>query len=143
MAARQRLQPGCSKIPVMHRSLFFGCDQVNGGNFWQDTLERGQAISKGPKVAEATKRSAVIVNECEWQRPGQPVQMTDERKFILTMTSPRLRILDVEIKWSAAVDVTIQKTNHALFAIRAANDITPWGGGRPCSKRLPTPLPKL
>ncbi len=113
-----------------HRSLFFGCDQVNGGNYWQDTLERGQVISKGPKVAEATKRSAVIVDECEWKQPGKPVQMTDERKFTLTLPNPRLRILDVEIKWSAVVDVTIQKTNHALFAIRVANDLSPWGGGR-------------
>jgi hypothetical protein len=113
-----------------HRSLFFGCDQVNGGNYWQDTLERGQVISKGPKVIEPTKRSLVIVDECEWKRPGQPVQMTDERRFTLTMASLRLRILDVAIKWNAVVDVTIQKTNHALFAVRAANDITPWGGGR-------------
>jgi hypothetical protein len=30
----------------------------------------------------------------------------------------------------AAVDVSIQKTNHALFAMRAVHDITPWGGGR-------------
>lgn len=113
-----------------HRSVFFGCDQINGGNYWQDALERGQVISKGPKVAEATKRSAVIVDECEWKRPGLPVQMTDQRKFTITIRSPRLWLMDIEIKWSAAVDVTIQKTNHALFAIRVANDLSPWGGGR-------------
>ena len=113
-----------------HRSLFFGCDFVNGGNYWQDALERGQIISKGPKAIEATKRSVVIVDECEWKQPDQPVQMTDERKFSLTLASPQLRIMDVEIQWSAVVDVTIQKTNHALFAIRTANDISPWGGGR-------------
>ena len=39
-------------------------------------------------------------------------------------------MLDVDITWTAVVDVTIQKTNHALFAIRAASDLTPWGGGR-------------
>jgi hypothetical protein len=28
-----------------HSSLFFGCDQVNGGNYWQEGLERGRIIS--------------------------------------------------------------------------------------------------
>ena len=113
-----------------HRSLFFGCDFVNGGNYWQDDLERGQIISRGPGVTEATSRSAVIVDACDWRQPGQPVQMTDERRFTVSVPGPRLRVLDVDITWTAAVDVTIQKTNHALFAIRAASDLTPWGGGR-------------
>jgi hypothetical protein len=56
--------------------------------------------------------------------------MTDERRFAVSVPGPRLRVLDVDIRWTAAVDVTIQKTNHALFAIRAASDLTPWGGGR-------------
>lgn len=113
-----------------HRSLFFGCDFVNGGNYWQDTLERGQIVSRGPKVAEATKTSAVVVDACEWRQPGQPVQLTDERRFTLAVPNARLRILDADITLRAAVDVTIQKTNHALFAVRAVQDVTPWGGGR-------------
>jgi Family of unknown function (DUF6807) len=56
--------------------------------------------------------------------------MTDERRLTLSIPGPRLRILDVDITWRAVVDVTIQKTNHALFAVRAAHEITPWGGGR-------------
>ena len=28
-----------------HSSLFFGCDLVNGGNYWQEGLERGRIIS--------------------------------------------------------------------------------------------------
>jgi hypothetical protein len=28
-----------------HSSLFFGCDRVNGGNYWQETLTDGQIIS--------------------------------------------------------------------------------------------------
>ena len=113
-----------------HRSIFFGCDQVNGGNYWQDALERGQIISRGPSVAEATKTSAVIVDACDWRQPGQPVQMTDERRFTLSVPGPRVRILDVDITWRAALDVSIQKTNHALFAMRAVHELTPWGGGR-------------
>ncbi|MGE5296956.1 MAG: DUF6807 family protein, partial [Solirubrobacterales bacterium] len=29
-----------------HHSLFFGCDRVNEGNYWQDTNERGQILSQ-------------------------------------------------------------------------------------------------
>jgi hypothetical protein len=113
-----------------HRSLFFGCDFVNGGNYWQDTLERGQIVSRGPRVAESTKTSAVIVDVCDWRQPGQPVQLTDERRLTVSVPGPRLRILDADITLKAVVDVTIQKTNHALFAVRAVQDVTPWGGGR-------------
>lgn len=112
-----------------HRSIFFGCDRVNGGNYWQDELARGQVLSRGPRVAESTKQSAVIMDECDWRQPGQPVQMTDARKFTVTVRNPRLWLLDAEITWKAEVDVTIQKTNHALFALRVAGDIAVWGGG--------------
>lgn len=113
-----------------HRSLFFGCDFVNGGNYWQDELERGQIVSRGPRVVDATSRSAVIVDACDWRQPGEPVQMTDERRLTVSVPDGRHRILDVDITWRAEVDVTIQKNNHALFAVRASADITPWGGGR-------------
>lgn len=113
-----------------HRSLFFGCDFVNGGNYWQDELERGQIVSTGPRVASATGTSAVIEDTCEWRMPGGPVQMTDDRRFTLSVPNSRVRILDVDITWRAEVDVTIEKSNHALFAMRAVHEITPWGGGR-------------
>ncbi|MHC1767788.1 MAG: DUF6807 family protein [Verrucomicrobiia bacterium] len=112
-----------------HRSLFFACDRVNGGNYWQEDLERGQIISSGPRVVESAKTSAVIVDQCEWAVPGQPVQMKDRRKFTVAVPSPRLRLIDAEIEWIAEADVTVQKTNHALYSIRAATDISPWGGG--------------
>jgi hypothetical protein len=113
-----------------HRSVFFGCDHVNGANFWQDELERGQIVSRGPRVGETTTRSAVIEDACDWRQPGGPVQMTDERRYTVRVPDDRHRILDVDITWRAAVDVTIEKTNHALFAVRAAADVSPWGGGR-------------
>lgn len=33
-----------------HSSLFFGCDRVNGGNYWQEGLERGRIISVGARI---------------------------------------------------------------------------------------------
>jgi len=112
-----------------HRSLYFSCDRVNGGNYWQEGLDRGQIISTGPRVAEATPTSVVILDECEWAVPGQPVQMRDRRKFTLAISSPRLRLIDAEIEWIAVTDVTILRTNHALYSVRSAIDLSPWGGG--------------
>jgi hypothetical protein len=112
-----------------HRSLFFSCDRVNGGNYWQEGLDRGQVISVGARIADSTKSSATLLDECEWAVPGQPVQMRDRRKFTITMVNPRLRLIDADIEWIAVEDVTVQRTNHALYSIRGALDITPWGGG--------------
>jgi hypothetical protein len=113
-----------------HRSLFFGCDRVNGGNYWQEGYEKGQILSAGPRLGQAGKESVEILDACEWQKPGEPVVMKDERKLTVTVAGPRLTFIDWEILWQAVVDVQVQKTNHALFSMRAASDLTPLGGAR-------------
>jgi hypothetical protein len=112
-----------------HRSVIFGCDRVNGGNYWQSELAAGQILSTGPKLTEVTPESAVILDECEWQKPGGPVQMKDLRKITINVPGPKLWTLDADITWTAVVDVTVQKTNHSLFALRAAPDLAVTGGG--------------
>ncbi len=112
-----------------HRSLLFACDRVNGGNYWQGNLAAGQILSTGPSLGEVTPQSAEILDRCEWKKPGGPVVCRDERKITVAVAGPRLRLIDWEIKWIAVEDVTVTKTNHSLFSIRAAADISPWGGG--------------
>jgi hypothetical protein len=113
-----------------HRSLFFGCDRVNGGNYWQEDFDRGQTLSAGPRLGKAAKDSVEILDACAWQKPGGPVVMKDARKIVVSVPDPRLRFIDFEIQWQAVEDVVIQKNNHSLFAVRAALDLTPSGGGR-------------
>lgn len=36
-----------------HSSLFFGCDKVNGGNYWQEGHDRGQIISLRADIIES------------------------------------------------------------------------------------------
>jgi hypothetical protein len=36
-----------------HSSLFFGCDRVNGGNYWQEGLEQGQIVPLKAEIAES------------------------------------------------------------------------------------------
>src|SRR5690554_284928 len=53
-----------------HSSLFFGCDKVNGGNYWQEGIGRGQIVSLRADIVETGGEKAVIENECIWKRPG-------------------------------------------------------------------------
>jgi hypothetical protein len=112
-----------------HRSLLFACDRVNDGNYWQTGFESGQILSTGPRLGSCTAESAEISDQCEWQKPGGPVVCKDERRIVVTVAGPRLRFVDFTIQWIAVEDLTVTRTNHSLFAIRAAVDVTPWGGG--------------
>jgi len=113
-----------------HRSLFFGCDRVNGGNYWQEELPTGQILSTGPSLGRATAESVEILDTCDWQKPGGPVVMKDARKLTVTVASRQVYFIDWEIRWTAVEGVKVLKTNHSLFALRAAADLTPNGGGQ-------------
>ena len=112
-----------------HRSLFFGCDRVNGANFWQEGFSRGQILSAGPKLGKVTKASVEILDNCTWQQPNKPPVMKDQRRVTVTAAGEELHFVDWEIVWTAVTDVQIQKTNHSLFSLRASADLTPNGGG--------------
>jgi len=113
-----------------HRSIFFACDRVNDGNYWQGPIELGQIVSKGPKLGSVDPDSVEILDECEWRKPGQATVMSDARRIVVRVVRGGLRCIDVTMVWSAVQDVTIGKTNHALFAVRAAADLAPAAGGR-------------
>ena len=109
--------------------MFFACDRVNGGNYWQDSVQRGQIVSQGPRLGRVTPQSAEIIDQCQWRQPGNSPAMTDTRTVTVHVEGPQLRWIDVSIQWNAVEEVTIAKTNHALFAVRAAADLAPLGGG--------------
>ena len=112
-----------------HRSLLFACDHVNGGNYWQGDFAAGQIFSDGPTLGETTPNSVEIIDRCQWHKPDRPTVMTDDRRFTVSVPSERLRLIDAAIKLTAVEDITVIKTNHSLFSIRAAADIAPVGGG--------------
>jgi hypothetical protein len=112
-----------------HSSLFFGCDQVNGGNYWQEGLERGRIISVNAEILKEGGDSVVITDECIWSRPGALSPVKDSRKFIITSPSASVRLIDAEITMEMLMDVTIKKTNHSLFSVRMAADLSVKNGG--------------
>jgi hypothetical protein len=112
-----------------HSSLFFGCDRVNEGNYWQEGLERGQIISLRVDILETGSEKAVIENECIWTRPGADAPVKDKRKITVTAPSKDKFYLDFEISMEMLMDVTIQKTNHSLFSGRMDPDLAVINGG--------------
>lgn len=112
-----------------HSSLFFGCDLVNGGNYWQEGLERGRIVSVNAEILSEGGDSVVISDECIWSRPGAVSPVKDSRKIVITSPSATIRQIDVEITMEMLTDVHIRKTNHSLFSARMAADLSVKNGG--------------
>lgn len=112
-----------------HSSLFFGCDRVNGGNYWQEGLERGRIISIGARVLEAKGERVVIADECIWKRPDAEAPIIDRRKITISAPSENIYQLDFDIEMEMLMDVTILKTNHSLFSARIDPDLSVKQGG--------------
>lgn len=113
-----------------HHSLFFACDKVNGSNYWQDTNDKGQIVSQGPKIVRAAGYSAVIDDTCLWQRPGGEPDFRDTRRITFASPSEVLRTIDFEITLEPLKDVRIDKSNHSLFAARVVPELNVLNGGR-------------
>lgn len=112
-----------------HSSLFFGCDRVNGGNYWQEGLERGQIRTLRAEILESGEDKVIILNECIWTRPGALAPLKDLRKITITSPSKDLYIIDFEVTMDMLMDVEIQKTNHSFFSGRMAPDLAVTAGG--------------
>lgn len=112
-----------------HHSLFFGCDRVNGGNYWQEANERGQILSQGPKIVTALGERIVLTDTCLWKQPGKEPVIEDTRHITIAAPSETLRIIDFKITMKPLVDVEILKTNHSLFSARVVPELSVTSGG--------------
>jgi hypothetical protein len=112
-----------------HHSLFFGCDRVNGGNYWQDVNERGQILSQGPKIIEAAGQRIVLTDTCLWKQPGKEPVIEDTRRITISAPSKDLRYIDFKITMTPLVDIEILKTNHSLFSARVVPELSVQSGG--------------
>ncbi len=112
-----------------HHSLFFGCDRVNGGNYWQDVNKRGQIISQGPKIVEASGKQVVFTDTCLWRQPGAEPIIRDLRRIVITAPDENTRFIDFEVTIEPLVDIQILKTNHALFSARVVPELSVKSGG--------------
>ncbi|RPI23836.1 MAG: hypothetical protein EHM61_18735 [Acidobacteria bacterium] len=119
-----------SSLPYPHhRSLFFGCDKVNGGNYWQEGNEQGQIVSKGAVIAHPGPDYVEITDECEWRKPGESPIMTDARVIRIQAATNKLRLIDFSVILKPVVEIRIQRTNHSLFAARVVPALSVKQGG--------------
>jgi hypothetical protein len=112
-----------------HSSLFFGCDRVNGGNYWQEGLERGRIVSVNAGIVKQGGDTVEISDECIWSRPGAGSPVRDMRRFVITVPSENMVQIDVTIIMEMLEDVHILRTNHSLFSARMAADLSVKYGG--------------
>jgi len=112
-----------------HHSLFFGCDQVNGGNYWQEGNEKGQIVSQGVKIIKASGDRVVFADECFWRQDEAEPIIRDLRRVIITAPRKDLRFIDFEIGLEPLVDICILKTNHSLFSARVVPELSVNSGG--------------
>ncbi|MCL2349528.1 MAG: PmoA family protein [Planctomycetaceae bacterium] len=112
-----------------YRSMLLACDRVNGGNFRQGTLECGQIVSQGMSLGEQTKSSGELTDTCLWRRTNQEPVLEDKRRFRFTVLSDDRYMVDCSFELTPLVDLMIQATNHSLFSIRVAGDLSVSGGG--------------
>lgn len=112
-----------------HHSLFFGSDFVNGGNYWQDELDRGQIVAQETRLLRASGPEVVFTQTSLWVRPGAASPFRDERTIGISAPSDSLRVIDFDITLTPLVDVRIERTNHSLFAARMAPALSVDSGG--------------
>ena len=112
-----------------HNSLWFGCDRVNGGNYWQDENERGQILSQGPRIVEGAGQRIVLEDVCLWKQPGKEAILRDVRRITITAPSAEQRFIDFDITLIALTGITIEKSNHALFSARMVPELSVNAGG--------------
>jgi len=112
-----------------HHSLFFGCDRVNGGNYWQEANERGQIVSQGPKLIKASGDHVIFTDKCLWRQPGKEPIILDRRRIVITAPTEAVRFIDFEITLEALTEILILKSNHALFSARVVPELSVKSGG--------------
>lgn len=112
-----------------HHSLFFSCDRVNSGNFWQEENKYGQIVSQGPKIIEAEGDRIIFTDTCYWQQPKSEPVILDLRRVVITAPNEKLRFIDFEISLQPLTDILIQKTNHSLFSARVMPELSVKSGG--------------
>jgi len=112
-----------------HSSLFFGCDRVNGGNYWQEGLDRGQILAIRADILESGGDKVVIENENIWKRPSAMAPIKDVRTITITAPSDDMYQIDFSIIMEMLLDVTIEKTNHSLLSVRMDPDLAVINGG--------------
>ncbi len=112
-----------------HNSMWFGCDHINGGDYWHHQNPKGKQRSQGPRILVASGQRVVFEDVCDWNPPDGATVMRDFRRVTVTAPDAATRIIDFVVVWVPLEKVRITKTNHSLFALRMTPELSVKGGG--------------
>lgn len=112
-----------------HNSLFFGCDRVNGGDYWGINKETGRIVSQGAEVLVARGPRVVLTDTCLWSKPGEEPILRDHRRIEISAPDAQTRFVDFKITLEPLTEVRIEKSNHSLFAARMLPELSAQSGG--------------
>lgn len=119
--------------PYQHQSsLFFSCDKINDHYFWRppfEDLASGQMLTKDITASRDADGSVLITSTIEWAKPGGAPIMRDRRRMTVAAPAATLRWIDFEIELTPLTNLTMERSNHGLFAARLAPDLAETGGG--------------
>ncbi len=120
-----------SSLPYPHhRGVWLGCEPMCGGDYWSDRPQSEGCIkSTKLNLGSEEKDSITIHDECDWVGPNSFSPCSDRRRFKFSVPHDGLRLLEINLQLTAHIDIEIAKAKHSFFALRAAPDISPLGGG--------------
>jgi hypothetical protein len=134
----QEMVEGETRDHPHHRGFFIGYGDVNGVNFWE-TEPESKTSGENPSVKgtltvtklvalKPGKKSGSIQALIEWASPDKGPVLEEDR----TMTfyaDKVVRTFDVDLTFTAKVDVKFADTKEGFFAIRVADSMTGKNGG--------------
>ena len=134
----QEMVEGETRDHPHHRGFFIGYGDVNGVNFWE-TEPESKTSGENPSVKgtltvtklvalKPGKKSGSIQALIEWASPKKGPVLEEDR----TMTfyaDKAVRTFDVDLTFTAKVDVKFADTKEGFFAIRVADSMTGKNGG--------------
>jgi hypothetical protein len=119
--------PGESRDHLHHRGLWFSYDDINGVKFWEN-----DPSYKRPNIGKITvtsaeskedKGSTTVKAKMEWRDPNSKLLLKEDRVMVFTAHGD-LRIMDFDIKLTAADALVIGDTKEGAFAIRLSDAFT-------------------
>ena len=119
--------PGDVEDHPHHRSMFFTHGNVNGLDFWAESMGAKQGRIVVDSVEQSVKNGvAEIVSHNSWKGPDDKVHLTDDTVIRIRPTADG-RIVDFEVTLKAPKDkpVTFGDTKEGSMAIRLPLWMTP------------------
>jgi hypothetical protein len=115
---------------VHHRSMWTAHGDINGVDFWSETSESGRQTVRSVSIESSEDLGIIESDEIWTSKTGSPV-LDVHKKFIFRKTVDGLRIIDVEVNFTASYgDVKFGDTKEGgIISLRVAPSMRGDAGG--------------